>query len=133
VTEPGYRTIETATNLDIHDNLLWRWLKADLRMARRIRQQSKLQIELKQLKRANERLRMEPKKLKKRQSSQKARTSLISPENLYKIKFIKLVKKALVKNYNGCRIRMLVYYPPDVVYENSNFDGLVKSRNISFW
>ena len=66
VTDQGDKTAEAARNLGIHDGVLRRWIsKRSPEVAHISRSTSKLQAELKQLKRENERLRMEREILKK--------------------------------------------------------------------
>jgi len=66
VTDQGYKTAEAARNLGIHDGVLRRWISPrSPEVAHISRSTEKLQAELKQLKRENERLRMEREILKK--------------------------------------------------------------------
>ena len=66
VTDQGYKTTEAARNLGIHEGVLRRWIKqGSLEVAHSAPSTAKLQAELKQLKRENERLRMEREILKK--------------------------------------------------------------------
>ncbi len=59
VTTQGYKIIEAARNLGIHDSLLRRWLKArSTNTTKSSTGFAKLQAELKVVKRENERLRM---------------------------------------------------------------------------
>ena len=66
VTEQGYKITEAARNLGIHDGVLRRWIKErSPETSHSSTSMVKLQAELKQVKRENERLRMEREILKK--------------------------------------------------------------------
>jgi transposase len=66
VTDQGYKTAEAARNLGIHDGVLRRWIsQRSPEVAHISLSTAKLQAELKQLKRENERLRMEREIFKK--------------------------------------------------------------------
>lgn len=66
VTEQGYKISEAARNLGIHDSQLRRWIKGKSPgTSPTATNMVQLQAELKQLKRENERLRMEREILKK--------------------------------------------------------------------
>ena len=66
VTDQGYKIVEAARNLVIHDGVLKRWINQQSPEVVHVSQSTpKLQAELKQLRRENERLRMEREILKK--------------------------------------------------------------------
>ena len=66
VTDQGYKISEAARNLGIHDGVLRRWIiQRSPEVSHISLSTSKLQAEIKQLKRENERLRMEREILKK--------------------------------------------------------------------
>ncbi len=66
VTEQQYKVTEAARNLDIHHSLLRRWIKGCSPGPKSVSgEMVKLKAEVKQLKRDNEKLRMEREILKK--------------------------------------------------------------------